>query len=406
MYMRNLGLSIFFSSSLFNPCIIVCILAASFPYQEQFITKAMVSLDFKELNHMPEGLLERPASALYQQIDGPTLIHLEGQNKCPLIVSVLQHGNEVTGWEAVRRLLKNHYPNNQLPRSLVILIGNPQAAKHRLRRLDDQPDFNRCWPGGNEVDSGYTRLFRQIHDRFRELKPLAVIDIHNNTGLNPHYAAINLIRPDYLRLAALFSSKVVYFTMPAGTLSLSMAQYCPSLTLECGQAGEIHGTDHTLSYLETCLHLDEISSHPVNAEAVHLFHMVATVYVNDGVLFGFGRVPADLALRQDLDRFNFCELPAGTSFGDLNSLSKQPLVAVNPDGADVTAEYFFFGQGQVETTREIMPSMLTQDRRVIQQDCLCYLMDRIHFEFDEEVTGPDQLPEGINRSDRPGAPIL
>ena len=30
----------------------------------------MISLDFKELDHIPEGLLERPASALYQQIDG------------------------------------------------------------------------------------------------------------------------------------------------------------------------------------------------------------------------------------------------------------------------------------------------------------------------------------------------
>ncbi len=64
-----------------------------------------------------------------------------------------------------------------------------------------------------------------------------------------------------------------------------------------------------------------------------------------------------------------------------------------------------FGRGQVETTREVMPSMLTLDRRVIQQDCLCYLMDRIHYEFDEEVTGPDLLPEGIRRSDRPGDPL-
>ena len=178
----------------------------------------MVSLDFTELDRVPDGLLERPASALYQQIKGPTLIHVPGREKRPLVVSVLQHGNEVTGWEAIRRLLKNHWPLRELPRSLLILIGNPLAAKHRLRRLDDQPDFNRCWPGGNEVDSAYTRLFRQIHERMRELKPLAVIDIHNNTGLNPHYAAVNLIRSDYLRLASLFSSKVVYFTMPAGTL--------------------------------------------------------------------------------------------------------------------------------------------------------------------------------------------
>jgi hypothetical protein len=339
----------------------------------------MVSLDFKELDHIPDGLLERPASALYQQVHGPTLIHLEGRIKRPLVVSVLQHGNEVTGWEAIRRLLKSHYRFDELPRSLVILIGNPQAAKHRLRRLDDQPDFNRCWPGGNEMDSQYTRLFRQIHERMRQLRPLALIDIHNNTGLNPHYAAVNLIRSDYLRLASLFSSKVVYFTMPAGTLSLSMSEFCPSLTLECGQAGEIHGTDHTLAFLETCLHLETISGKPVDAEA-------------------------ELALREDLDKFNFCELPAGTSFGDLNGSTMQPLIARDPEGVDVTKDYFFFGRGQVETAKEVMPSMLTLDRRVIQQDCLCYLMDRIHYEFDEEVTGPDPLPEGIRRSDRPGDP--
>ena len=143
----------------------------------------MDSLEFKELDHVPQGLLERPASALYQQITGPTLIHLAGRNKRPLVVSVLQHGNEITGWEAIRRLLKNHYPSGDLPRSLVILIGNPLAAKQRLRRLDDQPDFNRCWPGGNEVDSAYTRLFRRIHARLCELRPLAVIDVHNNTCL-------------------------------------------------------------------------------------------------------------------------------------------------------------------------------------------------------------------------------
>jgi hypothetical protein len=208
-----------------------------------------------------------------------------------------------------------------------------------------------------------------------------------------------------LRLASLFSSKVVYFTMPAGTLSLSMSEFCPSLTLECGQAGEIHGTDHTLAFLETCLHLETLSGKPVDADAVHLFHMVATVNVNSEVLFGFGRVPAELALREDLDKFNFCELPAGTSFGDLNNPTKQPLIAVNPEGDEVTDEYFFFGRGQVETAREVMPSMLTLDRRVIQQDCLCYLMDRIHYEFDEEVAGPDPLPEGIRRSDRLGVPV-
>ncbi len=61
---------------------------------------------------------------------------------------------------------------------------------------------------------------------------------------------------------------------------------------------------------------------------------------------------------------------------------------------------------RLETVREVMPSMLTLDRRVIQQDCLCYLMDRIHFEDHIEVTDHDPLPEGLRRSDRPGEPAL
>ena len=56
-----------------------------------------------ELDHLPDGLLERPASALYQQLKGPTLIHLKGRIERPLFVSVLQHGNEVTGWEAIKK---------------------------------------------------------------------------------------------------------------------------------------------------------------------------------------------------------------------------------------------------------------------------------------------------------------
>ncbi len=360
---------------------------------------------FTELDHLPDRLLERPASALYQQLEGPTLIHLEGRIKRPLLVSVLQHGNEVTGWEAIRRLLKSHN-HDELPRSLLILISNIQAAKHRLRHLDEQPDYNRCWPGGKTVDNRHTQLFQHIYDRILQHQPLACIDIHNNTGLNPHYAAVNRIRPEFLRLASLFSPKVIYFTRPQGTFAHSFSRHCPAVTLECGQAGEIHGTDHSLAFLETCLRMDDISRAPVDPKSVHLFHMMATVKVPNDVLFGFGRVPVDLALREDLDKFNFCELAVGTSFGRVNHGTKNPLIATDNSGADITDNYFSFARGQVETTQVIMPSMLTLDRRVIQQDCLCYLMERIHYQDHQEVSGRDPLPDAIHRSDTPGKPLL
>jgi succinylglutamate desuccinylase len=359
-----------------------------------------------ELDHLPVGILERPASALHHALDGPTLIHLQGKNPQPLFVTVLQHGNEVTGWEAIRRLLKSHYEFDQLPRSLSILIGNTRAAKHHLRRLDDQLDYNRCWPGGEHEDSDIGILFRQVTERMHSLAPIASIDIHNNTGLNPHYAAINRIRPEFLRLTSYFSSKVVYFTIPAGTQSLAFSKFCPSTTLECGQAGEVHGTDHSLGFLETCMHLDEIPTTTLEADDVHLFHMVATVRVHDDVLFGFGNVPTEISFRENLDVLNFQELPIGISLGDVYGGPARPLVATDTNGIDVTEQYFRFDRCQIETVRNIMPSMLTLDRRVIQQDCLCYLMERIHFEDHIEGTDHDPLPEAIRRSDRPGEPAL
>jgi len=359
-----------------------------------------------ELDHLPFGLLDLPSTELHKVLDGPTLIHLQGRNPQPLFVTVLQHGNEITGWEAVRHLLKSHYEFDQLPRSLSILIGNVDAAKHRLRRLDDQLDYNRCWPGGIHADSDIGKMFQQVTDRARSLSPIAAIDIHNNSGLNPHYAAINRIRPEFLRLASYFSSKVVYFTMPPGTQSLSFSRFCPSTTLECGQAGEVHGTDHSMGFLETCLHLSDIPNTPMSAEEVHLFHMVATVRVHEDALFGFGHVPTDVVFRENLDVLNFQELPEGISLGSVNGGPLQPVVATDVDGIDVTKQYFRFDRGQIETVRGIMPSMLTLDRRVIQQDCLCYLMDRVHFEDHVEVTDHDPLPESIRRSDRPGEPSL
>ncbi|MGB5292978.1 MAG: M14 family metallopeptidase [Lysobacterales bacterium] len=359
-----------------------------------------------ELDHMPAGLLELPATELHRVLDGPTLIHLAGQNPQPLFVTVIQHGNETTGWDAIRRLLKSHYEFDQLPRSLSILIGNTEAAKHRLRRLDDQLDFNRCWPGGLYDDSDTGKMFRQVYDRACSLSPIAAVDIHNNTGLNPHYAAINRVRPEFLRLASYFAPKVVYFTMPKGTQSLSFSRFCPSSTLECGQASDVLGTDHCMGFLETLLHLEDLPTTPLNADDVHLFHMVATVRVNDDALFGFGHVPTDVAFRENLDVLNFQELPPGISLGDVNGGPVQPLIARDIDGVDVTGQYFRFDRGQIETVREIMPSMLTLDRRVIQQDCLCYLMDRVDFEDHVEVTDHDPLPEGMRRSDRPGEPSL
>ena len=88
-----------------------------------------------------------------QHLSGPTLIRLQGESKDVLFVSVLLHGNEITGWDAVRELLLES-KERKLPRNLYLFIGNVAAAAEGLRVLDGQQDFNRIWMKGNNTPEG------------------------------------------------------------------------------------------------------------------------------------------------------------------------------------------------------------------------------------------------------------
>ena len=336
-----------------------------------------------ELDYLPEGLLDCEASQLSRFLSGPTLIHLPGRQERPLFVSVLMHGNETVGWEAVRQLLPRYNVaggDRPLPRSLSLFIGNVQAAEAGVRHLPDQPDYNRVWPGCvnaviNNEPSAEREMMESIVSRMAELDVFASIDVHNNTGLNPHYACVNVIRDDFLHLATLFGRTVVYFTDPCQVASNAMAKLCPSVTLECGKVGQQHGVEHAVDYLDACLHLQAFPEHPVAEHDVDLFHTVATVKVPEHVSFGFDENGVQLSFSRDIEFLNFRELSAGTCFG--SSSSNEELLHVTDEHGEVVHDkYFAVQDNDLVLKTAVMPSMLTTDKTVIRQDCLCYLMER------------------------------
>lgn len=336
-------------------------------------------MELRELQALPAGLLDLPPRALHEVLGGPTLIHLAGQREPALFVSVLLHGNETTGWEALRTWLRDYQPgggDKPLPRSLSLFIGNTEAAARGLRRLDGQPDFNRIWPGGDETDSPEGRLIGQVVQAMAARGVFASVDVHNNTGLNPHYACINRIDTAFLHLAALFGRTVIYFVTPRGVQSMAMSALCPAVTLECGKVGQTHGIDHTVGFLDACLHLAEFPERPVADHDVDLYHTVAVAKMAPDVSFGFGDAGAEVDFLTDLDQLNFRELPAATVIAHLRDGGRPPLVVRDEQGHDVTDRYFECADGQLRTRGRLMPSMLTLDERVIRQDCLCYIMER------------------------------
>jgi len=325
---------------------------------------------------LPPGLLDLPAARLSEVLPGPSLIHLPGRHTPPLFVSVLLHGNEDTGWLAAQSVLKK-YAAAELPRALSLFIGNVAAARSGLRRLDGQPDYNRVWPGSEEAHPAELAMMQQVVDAMRARGVFASIDIHNNTGLNPHYACVNRLDSTFLHLATLFSRIVVYFIRPRGVQSAAFAELCPAVTVECGKPGTPGSVEHAAAFMEACLHLSEFPPHPVAPHDVDLFHTVATVKVPEQVSFGFAAPDADIDFVPELDHFNFRELMHGDRLGRVRAGSPARLQALDENGKDIGDRLFDYRQDEITLRRPLMPAMLTRDERVIRQDCLCYLMERI-----------------------------
>jgi hypothetical protein len=329
-----------------------------------------------EIETLPDGLLEARVEHLHDLLGGPTLIHLPGRQPEPLFLSVLLHGNEDAGFLAVQALLRA-YESKELPRALSLFIGNVSAARAGQRRLDGQPDYNRIWPGTESPELPEARMMQRLVDSLRARRAFASIDVHNNTGINPHYACINRIDNRFLHLAAQFSRTVVYFIRPLGVQSMAMSAVCPALTIECGKPGQDYGVEHARDFLDACLHLHEIPSHPVPSHDVDLYHTVATVKIPEQLSFGFEPGDVDLRLVEGLDHLNFRELPAHTVLGRVRDGAALRLDVSDEHGQDVYDRYFRIERNNLLTNCAFMPSMFTLDENVIRQDCLGYLMERL-----------------------------
>ncbi|MCF6287677.1 MAG: M14 family metallopeptidase [Proteobacteria bacterium] len=350
-------------------------LVMNIPQSQQKVQNFMI----KQLNYLPEGFLELPANKLYTKIDNHTLIHLQGKIKRPAFISVLQHGDEHTGWDALKAYLNNH--QHVLPRSISILFGNIEAARYNLRQLDNQPDFNRLWPSHLSYDNPMATTMQEITDLMELRKPFASVDMHNNSGRNPHYSGINSLDPEFINLASLFSDTMIYFTSPAGIQSGAFAKFCPAVTIECGLSGAADGKEQTHTFLELLLSQSNLMQVPGILEHQKIYKIHAAVKVKREIDISFEQNSHGLMLVKDLDVLNFHQIPTGEQFGMLSKrlaeLNTMPFEIFNENNQAITTNYFSLDGNKVICNKSFVPSMITQNIKAIRDDCLCYIMQPI-----------------------------
>lgn len=334
---------------------------------------ARLTTELQILDALPEGLLQCHADQLARFLGGPTLIRLEGERDPPMFVSVLLHGNEVSGWNGLREWLLD---TPSLPRSLRLFIGNVAAAEACLRTLPTQQDFNRIWKdaGGDEG-----RLAASVRDTVLAEPLFAAIDLHNNTGHNPHYAVLTDLTPENRSLALMFSDHAVLVEEPDTVLARIFEGHCPAVTLELGPISDAACAERARDYLDRCFQLcsrAELIQDDVDERLV-LYRSLARVHVQDSASFSFvdDRHDTALLLTGGLEGVNFHSLPAGTEFG-VSPLPLTELFSVlDPLHRDVTGDFFSQIDDRIVLKRGVTPAMYTTDPVVVRQDCLCYFME-------------------------------
>lgn len=321
----------------------------------------------------PKEILQADSDELSRFLSGPTLIHIQGETPECFLVSCLLHGNETTGWLAVRELLKEISIKPQ-QHSWLILIGNVAAAAKNLRQLPDGQDFNRVWQVG---DLPVNRIAVEILNRIKTYPIKCSIDIHNNTGRNPYYACVTKRDERTLDLAREFAKQSLYFEGLAGTFTDAMSQMCPAISIEVGLPGLMDGVEAVRQYLQRVdVKVFALNWNPQIPADLEIYSIAGTIRIVDGVVISIDEgQDVDFRLSQDLDLYNFTVVPKGSVWAEACS-TKVRCFSIDDRGNELEG-YFEHVDGKIVNTCPIMPAMITPNTAIMKSDCVGYLLSRL-----------------------------
>jgi succinylglutamate desuccinylase len=335
----------------------------------------------KTLDYLPDGFLTITAREIKTVFDTPTLIHLKGKKRPALFVSILLHGNEFSGLTIMQQLLKKYKTKigYELPRDLWLFVGNVNAAAQGLRTLENEVDFNRAWRGTADPTSPTAKLIQEVMDTITQDDLFAAVDLHNNTGQNPHYGCISVVNEANKYLCTLFNHIGMVFTSPKGVSTIAFDDICPAITLECSTPGNQPAIEKAFTLVDDLMHLDRFPTKDVVKQDLQLVQNSATVKIDPDIAFSFENDIShlndglDLAIIDNFDHHNFTSLEVGEVFAFTHV--KKPFVITAADGTDITNEMIINSDGNISLKTRMMPAMISVDEIIVRQDCLCYLLE-------------------------------
>lgn len=327
--------------------------------------------------HNPQaGELGATVSDFLEILAGPVCLVVPGRDasRSRFVVTLL-HGNEPSGVIALHRWLNSQRSDPAVDIYCVVMnvaaaLTDPQFSQ---RQLAGSRDLNRCFREAFEDDPGL--LAHSLLDLIHRVKPEALVDIHNTSGMGPSFGVAVYYDHKHDALVSLFTERLVVTDLRLGALMELSEADVPTVTIECGgsQDPESHliAHDGLLRFIASGnLFATEHSAWPIDV----LYNPVR-LELDPALLIAYAEQPknnVDICLRVDIENFNFGEVETGTALGWVNDTAWDGIRVVNSLGENLRDQFLRRDQGQLYPATRLKLFMITSNPLIAMSDCLLY----------------------------------
>ena len=327
-------------------------------------------------NPSPDQLGRSPDEFL-QRLQNPTLILLDGRdNSRTRAFATLLHGNEPSGFFALHRwLLMQETP----PVKLAIFIGNVLAAKlapgFSYRQLPGGRDLNRCFR--QPFDGVEGEVAHQLLDMLHELRPEALIDMHNTSGTGPSFGVTVQHDDQHQALTALFTDRLMYTDIKLGALMEFSERDVPTVTIEVGGSQDEHAHQLAWDGLLRYVRREDVLTLPEGDWGVEVLRNPVRVEIAADASLAFAEQPAinaDITLRPDIEHFNFGVLKSDVRLGWVGARGLNAFRVFNRREQDICHKVLRVVDGALYPAQSLKAFMITTNHSIALSDCLCYLV--------------------------------
>jgi len=308
-----------------------------------------------------------------QSLPGPVAIHVPGKDSHRTRVLVtLSHGNEPSGLEALHQWLRE---GGECAVNTVIILGAVHAALAEPlffhRQLPGERDLNRCFNPPYTDHQG--QLAQAIMRYIRELKPEAVVDMHNTSGSSAAFAVTVGDTPAQRALVGLFVDRLIVTDLRLGSL-MEQDLGCPVVTIEAGGSLDEESEVIARDGLRRFFTVDDPYAEP---EGVAIFRHPLRLELSPHSRIDYADRPLhdrDITMRADIERYNFAPIEPDDMLAWLDEDGLSHLNIGSDYQPHEVSEFFRVEEGKLYPDRQMRLFMATTRPDIAASDCLFYFV--------------------------------